>query len=246
MNAFALPDLGEGLAESEIIKWHVNVGDAVEIDQIVLTVETAKAVVEVPAPCTGVIISRHGEVGDVLGVGSLLLEIDDHTNQAEAVNKSDAATVVGNVAAQSCDVDVDQFWVGNDNEIDESLISALPSARLLAQKLGVDLGKVRGSGPDGTILDADIYRECDKQKPGTEVLKGARRTMVASMAESHKHVAAVTITEEADITDWFGTQDISSRLIEAIVYACQEEPALNAWFDAQTMTRCVHSHVNIA
>jgi pyruvate dehydrogenase E2 component (dihydrolipoamide acetyltransferase) len=115
----------------------------------------------------------------------------------------------------------------------------------LAQKLGVDLNLVSGSGPNGLIVDADIYDEAGKQRPGTEVLKGARRTMVSSMTESHEHVAAVTITEEALLEDWLPNEDISIRLVQAIVHACQEEPALNAWFDAETMTRCVHNTVNL-
>ncbi|EKO3987433.1 2-oxo acid dehydrogenase subunit E2, partial [Vibrio fluvialis] len=66
MKSFMLPDLGEGLAESEIVEWHVNVGDVVKVDQVVLTVETAKATVEVPAPYAGKIVSRHGNEGDVI------------------------------------------------------------------------------------------------------------------------------------------------------------------------------------
>ncbi len=73
MKTFILPDLGEGLAESEIIKWHVSVGDKVEVDQVILTVETAKATVDVPAPWAGTIITRHGNEGDVVNIGAPLL-----------------------------------------------------------------------------------------------------------------------------------------------------------------------------
>lgn len=69
--------------------------------------------------------------------------------------------------------------------------------------------------------------------------------MVGTMAESHHSVASVTITEEALLEHWQNGEDISARLIQAVVHACQKEPALNAWFDAETMTRCVHSQVNI-
>lgn len=112
MKSFNLPDLGEGLAESEIVQWHINIGDYVEVDQVVLTVETAKATVEVPAPYSGTIINRYGEAGDVIGIGSLLLEIEESTAPVAKTNvaattesqtkeaqqqKSDAATVVGTV-----------------------------------------------------------------------------------------------------------------------------------------------------
>jgi len=254
MKSFMLPDLGEGLAESEIIEWHIKSGDVVKVDQIVLTVETAKATVDIPAPYSGKIISRYGKEGDVINIGSLLLEIEEvgataqsaTKSSSKAAQKEDAATVVGNVSHQSHHVDIDDFWVGGDqNTTSENIITAMPSARLLAQRLGVDLHGIVGSGPDGLIVDADIYNECDKQLPGTEVLKGARRTMVNTMAESHHNVAAVTITEEALLADWLANEDISIRLIQAVINACQQEPALNAWFDAETMTRCVHSTVNV-
>ncbi|PSU36098.1 dihydrolipoamide acetyltransferase family protein [Photobacterium lutimaris] len=251
MKTFNLPDLGEGLAESEIVQWHVNIGDYVDVDQVVLTVETAKATVEVPAPYSGKIINRHGNAGDVIGIGSLLLEIEESATSATVNEKStspqkDAATVVGTVAQESHDINVDEFWVGSaqHQEADQPL-SAMPSARRLAQKLGVDLSAIKGSGPDGVILDSDVYNACDKQLPGTEVLKGARRTMVSAMSESHHTIAAVTITEEASLAAWAAEQDITCRLVQAIVEACQKEPALNAWFDAETMTRCLHHTVNI-
>ncbi|MCR9610413.1 2-oxo acid dehydrogenase subunit E2 [Vibrio alginolyticus] len=250
MKTFNLPDLGEGLAESEIVKWHVNVGDMVKLDQVILTVETAKATVDVPAPYSGRVVSRHGEEGDIVNIGALLLEIDETGAErgatVEKKETADAATVVGNVSHQAHHVNVDDFWIGgNHNTTESNLVTALPSARLLAQKLGVDLNLVSGSGPNGLIVDTDIYDEAGKQRPGTEVLKGARRTMVSSMTESHEHVAAVTITEEALLEDWLPNEDISIRLVQAIVHACQEEPALNAWFDAETMTRCVHNTVNL-
>ncbi|MEF1254932.1 dihydrolipoamide acetyltransferase family protein [Vibrio sp. M260112] len=250
MKTFLLPDLGEGLAESEIVEWHINVGDSVELDQVVLTVETAKAVVEVPAPYSGVVVSRHGEAGDVINIGALLLEIEEQPELVGTVaskqKQQDAATVVGNVSQTTHHVDVDDFWIGSTHSPSiDGLVTALPSTRLLAKKLGVDLNTVSGTGPNGIITDNDIYAEARKQSPGTEVLKGARRTMVSTMSESHHSVAAVTITEEASLANWTAAEDISGRLIRAVVYACQEEPALNAWFDAETMTRCVHSRVNI-
>lgn len=254
MKRFLLPDLGEGLAESEIVEWHVKVGDHVELDQVVLTVETAKAVVEVPSPCSGKILSRHGEEGDVVNIGALLLEIEEvnadnavQSKQSEqSKQNADAATVVGNVSHQTHQVNVDDFWIGGNNTpMDQSPVTAMPSARLLAKKLGVNLDKVSGTGPNGLIIDNDIYHEAGRQEPGTELLKGARRTMATTMTESHHAVAAVTITEEASLANWNQEEDISARLIKAVVYACKQEPALNAWFDADTMTRCVHSKVNI-
>lgn len=282
MKSFMLPDLGEGLAESEIVQWHINIGDHVKVDQIVVTIETAKAIVEVPAPYSGKIVRRYGEEGDVINIGSLLLEIEEEgeltkvnsepslsestlsgseqsgskrssskqsnsaQNDSTISKKQDAATVVGNVSQQNHHVNIDDFWIGGDpNTSTDNLITAMPSARLLAQQLGVDLHEIVGSGADGLITDDDIYQQCDKQLPGTEVLKGSRRAMANAMTHSHHNVAAVTITEEALLMNWAENEDISIRLIQAVLNACQQEPALNAWFDAETMTRCIHTTVNV-
>lgn len=246
MKLFTLPDLGEGLADAEIVEWHIEVGSKVETDQVVLTVETAKALVEVPSPCTGTIAKRHGKEGDILDIGTLLLEIEDGVTASQEVKKEQAATVVGNVSNASHNVNVDEYWVGGNHiSQNKNLITAMPAARNLAQKLGVDINEISGSGPNGAILEQDVYNQCDKQLPGTEVLKGARRTMASSMAQSHHDIAAVTITEEAELSSWKKGEDVTCRIVKAIVDACQKEPALNAWFDSDTLTRCMHSAVNI-
>ena len=115
MRTFNLPDLGEGLAEAEIVRWHVNVGDTVAVDQPMLAVETAKAVVEVPAPFSGVVKTLHGQPGDVIATGAPLIEFEgggtplasrglaaEATAAASRTGNSrrsvtDTGTVVGNV-----------------------------------------------------------------------------------------------------------------------------------------------------
>src|ERR1700745_65144 len=76
MTTFNLPDLGEGLAEAEIVRWHVNVGDAVTVDQPMLAVETEKAGGEVPVPFSGVVKTLHGQPGDVIATGAPLIEFE--------------------------------------------------------------------------------------------------------------------------------------------------------------------------
>jgi len=76
MPAFLLPDLGEGLTEAEIVTWHVQTGDTVTVDQPIVEVETAKAVVEVPVPFAGRVTALHGQPGDVVAVGEPLLTVD--------------------------------------------------------------------------------------------------------------------------------------------------------------------------
>ena len=76
MPAFLLPDLGEGLTEAEIVTWHVQTGDTVAVDQPIVEVETAKAVVEVPVPFAGRVTALHGQPGDVVAVGAPLVTVD--------------------------------------------------------------------------------------------------------------------------------------------------------------------------
>jgi len=109
MTTFNLPDLGEGLAEAEIVRWHVNVGDAVTADQPMVAVETAKAVVEVPVPFSGVIRRLHGQPGDIIPTGAPLIEFDTGAttptaaragpilSSAASAGTSDAGTVVGSM-----------------------------------------------------------------------------------------------------------------------------------------------------
>jgi pyruvate dehydrogenase E2 component (dihydrolipoamide acetyltransferase) len=118
MTIFTLPDLGEGLAEAEIVRWHVNVGDAITTDQPMLAVETAKAIVEVPAPFSGIVTKLHGKPGDVIPTGAPLVEFDAASTEATAppatyettagtltaaaariarASSDDAGTVVGNM-----------------------------------------------------------------------------------------------------------------------------------------------------
>src|ERR1700722_10136235 len=94
MTTFNLPDLGEGLAEEEIVRWHVNVGDAVSVDQPMLAVETAKAGVGVPSPFSGGVKTLNGQPGDVIAPGAPLVNFDAAKGSRAS---SDAGTVVGNM-----------------------------------------------------------------------------------------------------------------------------------------------------
>src|ERR1044071_235414 len=89
MTTFNLPDLGEGLAEAEIVRWHVKAGDTVTVDQPMVAVETAKAVVEVPSPYTGIVTRLHGNPGDVVATGGPLVEFE--VQGAAAPQKETAA-----------------------------------------------------------------------------------------------------------------------------------------------------------
>src|SRR3979411_946078 len=152
MSTFRLPDLGEGLAEAEIIEWHVSVGDHVRVDQPMVSVETAKAVVEVPAPFSGIVTALRGAPGDIVPTGAPLIEFD-------------SGTVVGTMAATS-DEYVELGLVRDARGSNPQRALAVPAARALAKSLAVDLETVQGSGRAGLITLDDILRHA-KLSPAT-------------------------------------------------------------------------------
>src|SRR5487761_2651718 len=116
MSTFKLPDLGEGLAEAEIVEWHVKVGDRVAVDQPMGSLETAKAVVEVPAPFAGTVRVLHGAAGDIIATGAPLIEFDD-------------GTVVGSMPPTSTEEFVESTRVGALHAPPASRGRAVPAAR---------------------------------------------------------------------------------------------------------------------
>jgi pyruvate dehydrogenase E2 component (dihydrolipoamide acetyltransferase) len=247
MTIFNLPDLGEGLAEAEIVRWHVNVGDAVMADQPMLAVETAKAVVEVPAPFSGVVKALHGQAGDIIATGAPLVEFEARPSAV------DSGTVVGNMPTSNDELietadagrHVNTAAAHGANDcVTHGRLRAAPAARALAKKLGVDLTQVTGTGPGGVIIVDDVIARAPTASElhtqpfdGGEQLRGMRRAMAQSMTLARDNVASCTIIDDADIHDWRQGEDFTPRLLRAIAAGCKAEPALNAWFDGATQTR---------
>jgi pyruvate dehydrogenase E2 component (dihydrolipoamide acetyltransferase) len=169
MTTFNLPDLGEGLPEAEIVSWHVKEGDHVQVDQPMVSVETAKAVVEVPSPYTGTIKVLHAKAGDIVGTGQPLVDFEvEGGNGAKApkpaaapapkVNPKkadDSGTVVGSMPT-SDEVLVENAIAGGARGAKIERVRAAPAVRALAKKLGVNLELVRPSGRGGLITVDDV------------------------------------------------------------------------------------------
>lgn len=316
--SFLLPDLGEGLPDATIVEWSVKVGDTIRLDEPLVSMETAKAVVEVPSPYSGKVVKLFGAAGDVIVTGTPLVEIALDPNlpqraEAEATGhhhahapakpaapaaaaasteaRADSGTVVGAMEAGS--------HVHAEQATDVGGVKAVPAVRALAKKLGVDLGRVAPSGAGGVVTlqdvkqaaasgsarlgaPAPVARATDAaapmqaahatapardtrerttlsaagkpmrtQPPGVtatgqpEPLKGVRRNMARVMADAHAKVVPTTLCDDADIHAWQPGNDITVRLIRALVAACKAVPALNAWFDGENLTRTLHPHVDI-
>lgn len=311
---FLLPDLGEGLPDATIVEWYVKEGDVIRLDENLVSMETAKAVVDVPSPVSGKVLKLAGGPGDVIVTGTMLaeFEIDPSLPQraegqdtghhhgpshaapepaapapavAAKAEPEDAGTVVGAMQVGNAVVSEAAVAVGG--------VKAVPAVRATARKLGVDLARVRASGPDGTVTMDDVKRAAadGSAKPGAapaparaaapvaattpaaapagrstlsqsgkpmrtqppgvaasgqpEQLKGVRRNMARVMADAHAKVVPTTLCDDADLHAWLGKQDITARLVRAIVTACKTVPALNAWFDGEALSRTLHPNVDI-
>jgi len=241
MNIFNLPDLGEGLPDAEIHEWFVKEGDIVKTDDPLVSMETAKAVVDVPCPQDGTIVKFYGKPGDVIKTGDPLVAF-----AATASTPKDKGTVVGNLE-ESNEISEDNFVIGS-HAATHQRVKATPAVKMLAKKLGVDLTVLKSTGEHGVITREDVQREANKKtqvSEGFEPLRGVRRAMLNSMVQSHRDVVPVSIFDEADIDCWKEQSDITVRLIQAITYACKQEPAVNAWFDTEQAARRCFSEVHL-
>ena len=236
MKIFKLPDLGEGLQEAEIVTWHVAVGDEVALDQPLVSVETAKAIVDIPVPHAGRIARLYGGVHDVVHVGQPLVAF-------EGGDDADAGTVVGKV-------EVGQKVLAEAPAVAPPLthgIKATPAVRALARKLDVDLAMVTPTGAEGVITANDVQRAARVLAAAgpQELLRGVRKAMAQSMTLAHAEVASATIMDDADIDAWREGESIMPRLIRALVAACRAEPSLNAWYDGLAVGRRMLGHVDL-
>jgi 2-oxoisovalerate dehydrogenase E2 component (dihydrolipoyl transacylase) len=244
MKTFRLPDLGEGLQQAEISAWHVGENDEVAVDQPLLSVETEKAIVEIPSPRAGRIKRLLAKPGDLLAVGAVLVEFADGADE-----RRDSSTVVGRLETVGADrTATDSATSPASGASTPARVRAAPAVRALAQRLDVDLGVVTPTGPNDTITAKDIERVARilKEVGPLEMLRGVRRTMARSMAQAHAEVAPVTVNDDADLHAWWGgDQALMLRLIRAIAAGCKAEPALNAWYDSRAVGRRVLEAIHL-
>jgi pyruvate dehydrogenase E2 component (dihydrolipoamide acetyltransferase) len=365
---FSLPDLGEGLPDAEIVEWHVAVGQVVRLDDPLVSMETAKAVVEVPAPCSGTLLRVAGKAGDVITTGAWLAEFELDPNlpqraaghdtghahgaghaaaptanatapltaatvippmpslsaadlssdlpegvtpafgggfkdatpaltapsapvatsapvavAAPATGREDAGTVVGAMQVSS--------EVRRESTVAVGGVKAVPAVRALAKKLGVDLARVTPSGAEGVVTLADVKRAAERGdarisdlrpspiisaptagpvaynatpplpasapaatrtersvEAGFDIdapIRGVRRNMVRTMSAAHAEVVPTTLMDDADLHAWSPGEDITVRLIRALVVASRTEPAMNAWLNAKEGTLRRHARVDV-
>ena len=265
-----VPDIGEGIAEVEVVAWHVRPGDAVVADQTLADVMTDKATVEVPSPITGTVIAVNANAGDKVAVGSELLRLA--TTAADTAGRGDHAAAV---ATPSTQAPAAGAGVAPLASVPNEKPLASPSVRRHARELGVALSQVRGTGPGGRIGHDDVVhhaadrtakpatakRYAERDGEHTVPLIGLRR-QIAQHMQSSLRIPHFTYVEEVDVTELealraklnerFGaTRDrltILPFLMRAIVLAVPAFPQMNARFDDEqgTVTRFDAVHIGIA
>ena len=224
MAAFLLPDLGEGLTEAEIVSWHVQVGDVVAVDQEVVEVETAKAVVAVPVPFAGRVTQLHAGPGEMLAVGAPLITVSDEAASDEAASaRVDGASVDG----ASGNVLIGYGTAGTQQRRrrsapkDPAVASTRPSVvspivRRLARTAGLDLATIHGSGPDGLITRQDVDQAIEAQAAGSRTalapaarsdqpvripIQGVRKIAADKLSRSRREIPEATVWVDADATE---------------------------------------------
>jgi 2-oxoisovalerate dehydrogenase E2 component (dihydrolipoyl transacylase) len=222
---FKLPDIGEGIAEAEIVAWHVKVGDRIEEDQPIADMMTDKATVEMESPVSGVVTAVAGEAGDVIAIGSMLVEIEVEgggdvapTPKVETkpetvpvplrAEPAEAPVPVEKIEEQRASTSLAQADLGSAT----SDVTASPAVRARAKSLGVDLASVKSSGGHVRHADLDAYLSYSAgqgyRPSGTSLQRedeavkviGMRRRIAENMAASKRSIPHFSYVEEFDVT----------------------------------------------
>lgn len=261
---FRLPDLGEGITEGEIVKWRVAKGDPIEEHQVVLEIETDKAIVEVPSPKKGRVSEIKMAEGSLVAVGAVLftVEVADEPGQASEAQKpkEEYASVVGTMP-------------------DRVDVLASPKARALAKKLGIDLSSVKGTGHAGIVTESDVTAAAGGAKAGLPLsapkeaasgsdkfgliervpIKGVRKAIAKNLIASMRAAAFVTGMDDADVTELW---DLRARerkaarekgihltfmpfIMKAVQHALGLYPSLNGSVDEKGEEIIIKKYYNI-
>jgi 2-oxoisovalerate dehydrogenase E2 component (dihydrolipoyl transacylase) len=273
---FKVPDLGEGTVSSEIVAWRVQVGDVVREDGPLLEMSTEKAVIEVPSPVSGRIVSLSGGPGDVVAVGSELVVFE---TDATAALEAPAQPVPVAVAAVVAAVAPPKPGAAAAHAVASGRVMASPATRRRAREAGINLAAVSGSGPGGRIGRADLDAVLNAApaspeampaataaapRSGVEEIKviGVRRVIAERMSAATRTIPHFSYVEEVDVTALESLRiHLNSKLakgtagytylpllVAALVRVLDDFPQCNAHYDAERNVLLRHRpvHVGIA
>jgi pyruvate dehydrogenase E2 component (dihydrolipoamide acetyltransferase) len=267
-----LPDIGEGVAEGEILKWMAKEGDTIKEDQPILEVMTDKVNVQIPAPRSGRVEKILVKEGDIAKVGQTIMVIDDGSGGGGAPGSAPSAPAPAVATpAPASQPQAPTQGVG---------VLATPATRKLAREMGVDIATVKGSGPQGRITDDDIRRSASGARPGAATvtvqapkparpgggpmeevvpLRGVRKTISERMLKSLQTTAQVTHVDEVDMTELVLLREAFKGsaekrgvrltympfIIKALIPALKEFPYVNSSLDEQNGNIVLKKYYNI-
>lgn len=266
---FDLPDVGEGLSEGEIVHWHVGAGDAVKADQVIVDVQTDKAVVEIPAPVSGTVKSLGGQVGAMLPVGAMLAVIETDAAPPPPAREDSAAP--GPAPAGSPPP--------AEKEKTRKRTLASPATRRLAVELGIDLARVPGTGERGRVTRADVERAAQgaaESPPAApepfapppaapegadrvEPLRGLRRQIARTMTAAWREIPHILTFHEVDAANLvaarraliaeFEPEGVKPSYLPIVMKACaaalRAHPRFNASLNLEAGEIVYRHRVNI-
>jgi pyruvate dehydrogenase E2 component (dihydrolipoamide acetyltransferase) len=234
---FKFPDIGEGLTEGEIVRWLVKEGDEIKEGQPLVEVETDKALAEIPSPRTGVILKIMAKEKEIVKVGQIIVVIGEKGEALAAAPppRPKSVGVVGELeeAPEEVPVTPARVEAAKPALVGEHVLAA-PAVRALAKELGVDIDQVKGTGPEGRVLEKDVRQAMEvKAKPAEEVkevkkvkkydlygyvdripLRGIRRSIAKAMVKSKYTAPHVTAMDEADVTDLWKIREKEKKAAE--------------------------------
>lgn len=223
---FKFPDVGEGIIEGTIVKWHVKEGDTVKNDQVLAEIETDKAIVEIPSPRAGVILKIYGKENEMIKVGANLVTFGDPGEKfidipAEPEKEPQRGVgVIGTLEVSDAMMAAPKASAPKTATAATAKGNFLPRTRILAEQLGVNLANVTGTGPDGRITDEDVKKagntsakaanSTPKTSPKIAIklfgpadrtpYKGMRKVIGTRMEKSFQTIPHVTLMDQVDVT----------------------------------------------
>jgi pyruvate dehydrogenase E2 component (dihydrolipoamide acetyltransferase) len=212
---FLVPDLGEGLEEATITGWLVSVGDQVELNQTLCTVETNKAEVEIPSPYAGRVVELGGADGETLPVGSTLIRIETAAPAAaepEPEPEPAQASQNGNGTVRKpvlVGYGTDETMDTSRRETAETRPRARPPVRKLAADLNVDLARLVGTGSEGVITREDVLAAAGRSAPTPEMVpvRGVQAEMARRMMLSRKEIPDAHASVQVDCSSLLALLD---------------------------------------
>ncbi|MFD4369656.1 dihydrolipoamide acetyltransferase family protein [Rhodococcus sp. NPDC058521] len=257
---FRMPDLGEGLTEAEIVSWSVGVGDRVALNQVIAEVETAKALVELPSPYSGVVEAILVAASTTVPVGTPIIRIAADDSADPGPDESDTHQVLVGYGP-GADPPSRRRRAPTPRTVDPARPDASPAARAAARARGIDLTTVRGTGPGGavTVTDLDSLGSHTETTASTVRNAGVRKQMAAAMTTSAFTAPQVTVFLTVDVTrsmelldrirhlDAFeGLSPTPLTLVaKAMVTALRDMPEVNAAWDEAEKDVVQHRYVNL-